>query len=468
MDGQLFDQEAEEQVLGDILSRSETARNWRSEVGENPAVFYRVAHKEIYAAMLELDDKGVKIEPVAVVEKLKEKGVLREIGNGTVSGEVYIYELVDGAIGANFLYYVSRIREFALRRRIIEFGRSLTNWAVGDKELDEIWTLITGGIDQLKSWAKPIGSELMSAPDLAKEEFPPVEWVIEDFLPVGVTLLVGKPKAGKSWMALNLALAVAKGGVAFGSIQVDRGNVLYLALEDTPRRMKGRIAQLDGNDADGLFLCFEIPRGSSGIMMLSRLMDSKRFKLIIVDPLAFFRDPAHRNSDIYMLDYEVMGAFRDLSIQYSCAVLILHHTRKAIADDPIDLILGTTGLGGAADTTWILNRSRGAMDASLLVTGRDVPEREYAFRRDPEIGWRMLGDAENYKVSKERAEVVELLKDSEDGMSIRDIADAMGKSIGAVKMLLSRMVRDNILERVARGKYRLANNNQVELILGEV
>jgi RecA-family ATPase len=57
-------------------------------------------------------------------------------------------------------------------------------------------------------------------------------------VPEGCILLAGPPKVGKSWLTLGLGLSVASGGKALGRIDVTAGQVLYLALEDTPRRLK--------------------------------------------------------------------------------------------------------------------------------------------------------------------------------------------------------------------------------------
>jgi len=63
-----------------------------------------------------------------------------------------------------------------------------------------------------------------------------------------LTILAGRPKIGKSGLALNIAIAVASGGLVFGSVQVETGSVLYLALVDTQRRLQSRLEQVLGDD----------------------------------------------------------------------------------------------------------------------------------------------------------------------------------------------------------------------------
>jgi RecA-family ATPase len=63
-------------------------------------------------------------------------------------------------------------------------------------------------------------------------------------LPEGLTLLAGKPKLGKSWLAFSVALSIAAGGGALGAQPVAKGDVLYLALEDNARRLQSRARRL--------------------------------------------------------------------------------------------------------------------------------------------------------------------------------------------------------------------------------
>jgi hypothetical protein len=69
-----------------------------------------------------------------------------------------------------------------------------------------------------------------SAAALQRLQFPPVKWVVPNFVPEGLTLLCGRPKIGKSFAGLDIGLAVATGGEAFGR-RTEKGEVLYAALD---------------------------------------------------------------------------------------------------------------------------------------------------------------------------------------------------------------------------------------------
>src|SRR5258707_14405819 len=82
---------------------------------------------------------------------------------------------------------------------------------------------------------------------LVTETFEPINWAVEGMLPEGCIFFAGRPKLGKCWFVLQLALAVASGENAFENFPVSRGDVLYLALEDTRRRLQSRAKRLLGD-----------------------------------------------------------------------------------------------------------------------------------------------------------------------------------------------------------------------------
>jgi RecA-family ATPase len=84
----------------------------------------------------------------------------------------------------------------------------------------------------------------MTLAELDDTEMPMQLWLVPTILAEGVAILAGKPKVGKSWLALDIAIAVATGGHVLGDIEVEKGAVLYLGLEDTQRRMQDRVRQL--------------------------------------------------------------------------------------------------------------------------------------------------------------------------------------------------------------------------------
>src|SRR5207253_2368842 len=83
-----------------------------------------------------------------------------------------------------------------------------------------------------------------TAAELMRMKLPPPRWAVPELIPEGLTILAGRPKTGKSWLALHIAIAVATGGAVLTSSPVESGPVLYLAMEDTRRRLQKRLSKL--------------------------------------------------------------------------------------------------------------------------------------------------------------------------------------------------------------------------------
>ena len=83
--------------------------------------------------------------------------------------------------------------------------------------------------------------EPISAPDLVRQALEPIDWVVAHLVPAGVTLLLGPPRSGTSELCRYLASGVGDGTGALGTLDVERGEVVYLALEHTRRRLQERM-----------------------------------------------------------------------------------------------------------------------------------------------------------------------------------------------------------------------------------
>src|SRR5262245_50916918 len=119
-------------------------------------------------------------------------------------------------------------------------------------------------VSSSRSW----NEGLITAEALQSKEFKPVRIILPDLIPEGTTILAGKPKVGKSWLALDVCMAVAdENRFVLGDRRPIHGDVLYLALEDNPRRLKKRIdkiAQGQGRWSNRLALHTEWKRVDQG------------------------------------------------------------------------------------------------------------------------------------------------------------------------------------------------------------
>ncbi|MFG3340373.1 AAA family ATPase [Glycomyces sp. NPDC048151] len=316
-------------------------------------------------------------------------------------------------------------------------------------------------------FAPPKRRVAWSATDLMDAEFPEPKWAVPGMICEGVNLFCGPPKVGKSWASLGLGLDIAAGGVAFGSIPVNAGPVLYLALEDTARRLQSRMRTLlAGNRApEQLTIVTECPRLDNGgaEMIDGWLTAHPTARLVVVDVFAKIRPAAAHGSNAYDADYAAIGAIKRLADKHAVAFLVVHHVRKAGSDDFLSEVSGTNGIAGAADATLVLKRGRGKADGLLHITGRDVEEVEHAFAFDPARGaWRLLdGDPRKLTESDNLTTVYDWLLDNpESGPAA--IAAGTGIKPESVKTTLKRGSEKGWLFQKARGRWTAVENTTAD------
>jgi hypothetical protein len=319
--------------------------------------------------------------------------------------------------------------------------------------------------------AKEWRTKVFDAAGLHSQTFEEVKYVIPNLIPEGVSILAGRPKIGKSWMALDLALTTALKPPSFcmGNLEPLHGDVLYCALEDNPRRLKRRIARiLSSRDVpwpERLHLANEWRRlDSGGVDDLREWADSvPNPVLIILDTLAGVRPERRGLESVYDGDYRALAEIHTWANKIGIAVAVLHHTRKMEADDPLDSISGSLGSAGCADTSLVLNRS--GQGTTLYLRGRDVEEAEHAVSFDPETcRWTIMGDAAEIHRSESRGSVLAVLDDATEPMSPAEIALAAGLPKNNVDQLLYRMGKAGEVTKLARGKY--AASSRADLIGG--
>ncbi len=268
---------------------------------------------------------------------------------------------------------------------------------------------------------------IRSIADLRAREFKPVKWVIDGVIPTGNMMLVARPKMRKTWLALQLALAISRGQQFLGWDTI-KGDVLFLGLEDNERRIRNRINtlqkfEMDVGDLSGFRywtggmdydasgrmylanpeeeanLLSTFPRGDAGVDALEQYLEEfPNTSTIIIDTLAHFRG-GRTSRDVYQADYDSMIPITKLAARKEVLIIPVHHEKKGNADrerggDFLEDINGSAGISGGVDGAISIKGRRGVQEENesrkLLVSGRDVRyDYEIDISFDAETGgWR--------------------------------------------------------------------------------
>ena len=243
----------------------------------------------------------------------------------------------------------------------------------------------------------------ISAEELYFKPFKSLPALVDGIIPKGMTVLAGSSKIGKSWMALDLAIAIASGGEFLGR-RVRQAGVLYLCLEDTEHRVRDRMYQLCNEAPPNLYFSTTSDRLGNGFTrdVVEMLRKHPDIELIIIDTLQKVRQSDDGSgTGTYSKDYEEIAKIKKIADVNDRSILVLHHLRKQPDKrDPFNVISGSVAICGASDTNMVLKKYAGSATAELNIRGRDVEEHkfilEYNFPR-----WSVLQELDATDLVKE-------------------------------------------------------------------
>lgn len=278
--------------------------------------------------------------------------------------------------------------------------------------------------------ARPVKREFqpiqaVTAAQLDKMELPPVEWLVDNILTVGLSAIGAPPKSYKSFMALDLCAAICT-GTTFLGFKTHQHACLYFDLESTKGRPKNRLNLILGKDTpkpDNLYIITgddEPGRIGDGFetQVEYQLQQHPDIKLIVVDVFQKIRIPKKGQNGGYDNDYEDLGTLKSIIDKHGVGLLLIHHSKKAKdISDPFNNMSGSAAIMGALDCAWVIEKDkRSDNEATLHITGRDLAGEDYTVKFNQQVyRWEMVGTAEDIAAQRARDEydqspIVETIK----------------------------------------------------------
>jgi hypothetical protein len=402
--------------------------------------FHDERHAAIWQAGAEVAGHGDYADSITVAERLKRNGVdvPFSVLAGLLAGDFHTMHADS---------YAKIVRDFSERRRAMSvlqdaarsIGRSNGTWKAEVSELSE---RLAGQVAPVVDLAQR--QTTWTAAELLAAEFPEPRWAVPGIIPVGLSVLAGRPKVGKSWLALQVAMAKGNGGYVLGQ-HIEPGKVLYLALEDSPRRLQERIRKQGITATAGVTFATSWRRFSDGgLDDLRREITDNGYSLVIVDTLG--RALGRVRHDDYGDMTAAVGELQELALVHDVAILAIDHHRKSAADqqylDPIDEIQGSTAKSGSVDAAIGLFKEQGKRGAVLKVTGRDVEWQELALSWDAvTCCWQLEGTAEEVSLRGRKGDVLNVLRDHyPEALTTKEIAELTGIGANHVSPILQDLV----------------------------
>lgn len=347
-----FDINAERAVLSSCLLEREAIIVVRNLVASSD--FYLEKHGLVYDAMLDCLADRVPPDPVTVGDRLRARGVQELVG-----GASFLLDLLgEMSTAVHVAHYAHIVAKAARSRRLIEhFGQAMARAYMNqpDEALQEAAQRLD--VERLaRASDEDWQAKMVDGADIHAKHFPPRPFVVQDILPVGVTILHALPKKRKSWLAKDFCFAVAGGGKAMGFLQAEKGEALYMNLEMDEELLNERLKVMFPNEPPprGVKIFYEWPRLDGGFFdRLENYVTARPYtRLIVVDTMVrVFPDEALAREG-YRLDARMIEQFTRFNANRGLSIVLIHHSRKGGnggGNDPVLGALGSVGISGSVD-----------------------------------------------------------------------------------------------------------------------
>lgn len=293
---------------------------------------------------------------------------------------------------------------------------------------------------------------------LRKLEVPPVEWQVENMLPLGsAAILAAREKSGKGLICLDLAASVAM-GMPFLGRQVIQGPAMYIALEESVRVVRDRAVSLIG-DRDDVPLWFSIADGGDSepfqlddidsIQWLRNQIASINLKLVVLDVLREAHGGRENESDDMA---DLCRPLRQIAHENNTTILVTHHSSKEGGPR------GSTSIPAAFDSVYTFTRDEKEDDTQmrglLVGKGRELPKFAQHIEFDPDTHrWRAIeGAPVSSQPTNIREKVFAVLNGTDEWLTAEEIADRIPDTkIQTVRNALSNITQERYKQLLVKG-----------------
>jgi hypothetical protein len=291
--------------------------------------------------------------------------------------------------------------------------------------------------------------------------YPPPTYFVQGMLHHGLTLIAGKMKRGKSYLALHMAMDISFGRKAFQALSTIKARVLYVSLEDHQPLIQKRLKDIQPNietlpDVDFIYSLPSL--GEGALEALQDYVKQDGYRVIIIDTVGRVTPDfgtQRRQMNEYAKVTHLLGPLQQWANEAHLAIVMIDHVRKAEADDIFDTVMGTSAKMGIADHGIVYQRKDYDPDALLHMRGRWIGDDKIILTLvDGHLEF--LGQGEQYDLSREQRQILKALEDDHLPMKIQELMKTVGVpegQYGRFKKILQRMIRDGLIDRTGHGSY---------------
>lgn len=313
-----------------------------------------------------------------------------------------------------------------------------------------------------QSKAKP---KLVCFKDVAPRE---ISWLWENRVAAGrVTLIVGMPGCGKSFVTCDMAARVSTGKAWPDGSPCERGNVLFITAEDDPGDtirprldahaadvsrvfiLQGKLLPNENGEPDEVCLSLQ------DVALIEQAMQEiGNVRLIVIDPIGSFMGgsvDSHRDNEVR----SVLAPIAKLAERSGAAVVMVAHRRKGNAGSADDSALGSRAFVGLARAAWHLSKDTDDPERRLFLNGKNNLAKE-----QDGLAFRITGGYVDWEASPvsmtadEQFAAERLVPDGEPRSALDDAIAWLEQALALGEMATTEIQRkakqDGIAERTLR------------------
>ncbi len=340
--------------------------------------------------------------------------------------DVYIIPDNDEAGDAHATHIKHQLSDIAASAKIIELPNlkkagDVSDWLDDGNTIDDLMGLVYYVPTQYDLKDVP---KIISGQELIDKEFAPIEFLVDGLIARGMLNLIGgRPKSGKSWFMLQMAMCIDS-GLPFLDRPTKRCRILYLALEDGERRINQRMKTLNWKpeNVDFMFTIEPLSTGEAypGMEQLRKLVPY--YDIIFIDTLiATLNGSTNENDNVQMGN--VLNGLAALAHESNTCIGLVHHTGKSKKDDPFDSFRGASAIRGAYDLGMILDRTVDEKEAMLHIESRDWDVSDMTLELiGGSVGWKSLGGVSEIHSIRAGRKTLQVFDEFGDGLTTDEYA----------------------------------------------
>jgi CheY-like chemotaxis protein len=290
------------------------------------------------------------------------------------------------------------------------------------------------------------GFHFSSWSELLAEPAETQSWLWDQTLATSsISILVSRPKVGKSTLARSIAVAVATGGQLLGR-EVAQGTILYLQFSAEGKRSELKQSlERAGATLDDRIWIYTGPTVESPIEALEAALAQHRPSLVVIDTM--IRWVPVNDANDYTEMSRVTEAIATMARLSGSHIMMLHHASKADRDAG-DAVLGSTAIFGAVDTLLAMRSREGRRTLETRQRYGDDMEETVL---DLDLGTGLLMAAGSLEEVEQRDLKAAIMAHAQDGMNRQQIVDGVEGRAALISKALRQLTTEGHLERLGAG-----------------